>query len=372
MSLILTRSPFFISKGNLDNASLGLNIGYVDSSGVQIVLQTYTFAYRGIQRIDISPFIRDYLEDYEIVTATTYLNGDISEVAQTEVVTNYLAVDGYSYYEEGYNVDKCDELEDNLFYAGSSDLIYRYSSVGLSLPFVHCKLTSPYDVTVSYYEGDNVFYTQNVDFTNNNETSVKVQYITDYVSYNLGDGNSNDIEDGNSNILSVVSEISEDSRAYVTKVVIDDGGGNEKELTVVTIDKCKYEPYKIVFRNKLGVYEDMWFFRKSMKSLSVNKENYRPNIVESFASGSFKHQKEDFNVNGNETIMLNTGFIPESFNESIKQLMLSESVFLDYEDVRRPVNIIDTELQYKQHVNDKLINYAINFSFSNDVINNIG
>ena len=70
--------------------------------------------------------------------------------------------------------------------------------------------------------------------------------------------------------------------------------------------------------------------------------------------------------------MLNTGFIPESFNESIKQLMLSESVFLDYEDVRRPVNIIDTELQYKQHVNDKLINYAINFSFSNDVINNIG
>ena len=60
-----------------------------------------------------------------------------------------------------------------------------------------------------------------------------MQYITDYVSYNLGDGNSNDIEDGNSNILSVVSEISEDSRAYVTKVVIDDGGGNEKELTVV-------------------------------------------------------------------------------------------------------------------------------------------
>lgn len=372
MSLILARSPYFVDRGSLGNdASLAVEIGYINESGSQVILKTYALVFRNKQKLDISPFIRDYLEGYDVLTVKTYLNGSIDDVEQAEVVGSYLATDGYSYFEEGYNLDKSVFLEDNLFYAGSNDLIYRYSNEGLRLPFLHSKVTSPYNVTVSYYEGDDLFYSQPLVFSNNNQTSIKVNYVTDYVVFNLSDGGTNEIEDGIGNILQVAKEMDEDSSAYVTKVVIDDGNDNTKELTVVTIDKCKYEPFKVQFRNKLGLYEDLWFFKKSVKSISTSKESYRANTLDSFSSGVLKHQNQEYNLNAKESIVLNTGFLPESFNENIKQLLLSESVFLEYDNISRPVNVRTSELQYKQHVNDKLINYTIEFEFAHEVINNV-
>lgn len=372
MALILARSPYFVNKGNLEDATLDIEVGYIDSAGNQITLTTYSLVFLGQSNLDISPFIRDYFDDYEIVTVVTKLNGNISDVAQTEVVVNYLAVDGYSYFEEGYNLDKSGDLESNLFYAGSNTLIYRYSNTGLSLPFICAKVDAPYDVTVSYYEGDTLFYSQAVDFTNNNQTSIKVQYVTDYIVYNLGDGSGNDIEDGGGLILQVAEEISENASAYVTKVVVGDGNGNSKEFTVVTIDKCKYEPYKIVFRNKLGVYEDIWFFKKSTLNINVSKESFRPNIVDDFSNGKLTHQNKNFNVNGRENMVLNTGFLPESYAENMKQLLLSESAFIYKDGIKRPITITTSGLEFKSHVNDKLINYTLEIEFANDVINNVG
>ena len=60
MALILTRSPYFVSRGNLDEgASLVLEIGRYNYLGFDVE-KTYTFDYRNGYLIDIAPFIDDY------------------------------------------------------------------------------------------------------------------------------------------------------------------------------------------------------------------------------------------------------------------------------------------------------------------------
>ena len=62
MSLILTRSPFYIRRENFDDgAVLTLDIGNVDGFDFNI-FKTYTLNFRSKLFIDISPLIRDWFE----------------------------------------------------------------------------------------------------------------------------------------------------------------------------------------------------------------------------------------------------------------------------------------------------------------------
>jgi hypothetical protein len=77
---------------------------------------------------------------------------------------------------------------------------------------------------------------------------------------------------------------------------------------------------------------------------------------------------------GSESVVLNTGFVDESYNEVIRQLMLSEQIWmtkLTDEELVLPLKARTQSLQYKKHVNDKLVNYTIEFDMAFDKINNI-
>lgn len=145
------------------------------------------------------------------------------------------------------------------------------------------------------------------------------------------------------------------------------------DIEIVPVDENKYTPYRVVFTNKYGVEEDLWFFKKSTSNIASTKENYRANTISSYASGDVsKHNIKTYNVNAKETITLNTGFIPESFSENIKQMMLSENTWVYMDSVKLPISIKNSESEMKKSVNDKLINYEIEIEFAYDIINNIG
>ena len=97
------------------------------------------------------------------------------------------------------------------------------------------------------------------------------------------------------------------------------------------------------------------------------------NQFEQRSAGLLTRSNQEYNKNGKESIELNSGFVPEAFNESFKQLLLSEEVKLyDYDNSEEyAVKITDNSLTYKTSVNDKLINYTIGVEFSNNVIDNI-
>jgi hypothetical protein len=79
--------------------------------------------------------------------------------------------------------------------------------------------------------------------------------------------------------------------------------------------------------------------------------------------GTFK----DFNVNGKQTIKLNTGFVKEDFKENLTQLMLSERILIN----GLPVIIKTKNIDRTKQINNKMINYTIEFEMAFDVINNI-
>lgn len=62
---------------------------------------------------------------------------------------------------------------------------------------------------------------------------------------------------------------------------------------------------------------------------------------------------------------MNTGWIEEIHNETIQELMLSETILLD----NKPVTIKTKSNQLKTDLNDKNINYAIDFDYAYNLLN---
>ena len=389
MALILARSPYLIGRQGFDNNAtleLELNVKTPLLGGFVLVnLKTYNLNFRLQTSLDIAPFIRDYLTDNEIILVKITIRGNIGGVSQTPIVINHFATDGYSYFEEGYNNDVSSILESNSYYECSNNLLQFNKNAFLRVPFLYVKdefasgaITS---IDVNVYDSlNNLLQKSTISgYSSEIETKKRLNYILigygDYEQYyenrvlaSLGIFES-------SNCLITFIDTYYSSNATRIDVVGKNISGNivnTKTLSVETVQECKYEPKEVHFVNRYGVEETFWFFKKNIKSISVEKETYRPNIAGSYANGVLSHQYQDYNVNGREKIVLNTGFVNESFSENIKQLMLSEKVWVYNNGIKRPVNVATSEMELRTHVNDKLINYTMEFEFSNEIINNVG
>tara|TARA_R100001509_G_scaffold164496_2_gene142295 strand:- start:1061 stop:1426 length:366 start_codon:yes stop_codon:yes gene_type:complete len=120
----------------------------------------------------------------------------------------------------------------------------------------------------------------------------------------------------------------------------------------------------------------MYLDKKNTESINTKSETYKSSNVNlsTLTYNVNEHQKRTFDKIGNETIVANTGYISDTHNEVIKQLMLSEQVWLEKLDSTGdvfPVNVTTQSLQYKTSVNDKLVQYTLNFEYAYDKINNI-
>lgn len=134
----------------------------------------------------------------------------------------------------------------------------------------------------------------------------------------------------------------------------------------------KYTPIKCVFINKFGVHQEFYFFTKKTDSFNVTGENYVANIVA--GDGTYdvkKHQFVDFHKNGKINYTLNTGYINQTDNAYIQELMLSEQVWLTISGSVVPVKVNTSSLQYKTSLNDKLISYTVEFEQSNHIISTV-
>lgn len=402
MALILTRSPFHISRGSLDaNASALVSIGRKNGAGNMQVLEEYYLSFRENYFIDISnlcksvytpdysyigvwnqyitSFTGDSLKFYENGYVTVTISGSIDGVAQDDQVTNYFCTDGYVYSSEKVDKDFVAELEDNSFYAGSSDIIYKLDDSNLRIPILNPKnYTSDSYVYVSFLSKGNVVFTDSLLYRDEGDSTFPISRwgrTFDYSSF-LDRVNSQDGEyEANRCIVDFFDENKIDD---VDEVRIS-SEGNLKILKVKTVEECKYNPYRITFRNKYGVMEDLWFFKKSVSSMNVTSEEFRSNQFKQRSSGGRDRDAglvrsiREYGKNGVESITINSGFVDEALNESFKQLMLSEEVQLyDFNnDTLSAVKISDSQLKMKTSVNDKLINYQIEVEFSNNIIDDI-
>jgi hypothetical protein len=143
-------------------------------------------------------------------------------------------------------------------------------------------------------------------------------------------------------------------------------------LPIIRICEPRFDPIMLTFVNKFGALQDLWLFKKSTKTLEASRESFKRAIIS--GDGSYNttvHSKSVLSATGSESVSANTGYISEDHGEVLAQLYLSEQVWATQGGVITPVNITANSLKYLTSVNDKLMNYTIEFEYAFDKINNI-
>ena len=161
--------------------------------------------------------------------------------------------------------------------------------------------------------------------------------------------------------------------------------GGAYPSTISRIDCTKYgSGRKIIFINKFGVQQDLWFFLKETKTLGRKNEGFKsntltyPNTNNPATYSISDAPNKIFNTTAKQTFTLSSGYYPEQANQFFEQLLLSEYVWLERPrktnpsiDEVVPVKVKTSSMAFKTSVNDRLIEYTIDFEEAFDYINNI-
>lgn len=286
--------------------------------------------------LEIGELVRDYLDVYfnnDYVSYTKWVHAVVTYFDSADQpftydnpkIFEYIAFDGYGYFEDGTNP----ELQRHALI--SADNIYLPENTAGKLPI--------------FAEGVGKVTIDSVDtqVTDNGNTNQKIQYI--------------DIP----------------SNSDTIQIYDTDDTTLLKTITVNNVCEPKYTTFKITFTNKYGAFQDLFMFKKSTEQLEVNGDMYKRNTIANSTAtyNTSEGQRSMYNVNGITNLKLNTGFVVEDMNTTIEELFLSENVWIRYENQTLPILPKSKVLDFKTNLNDKLINYTIDFEFAFDKINNV-
>ena len=118
-------------------------------------------------------------------------------------------------------------------------------------------------------------------------------------------------------------EYATSTTAALTSVVITDG---VKSQTLEVIeDTCKkYDNVELYFINKEGAIQRANFFLKSAQTLNVTKETFKSNTLTNAANYSKNnHQYKTININSRQSLTINSGYVPDDFNQLIEEIYVS-------------------------------------------------
>ena len=296
---------------------------------------------------NISPYLREYISFTSPLTIyNTISPAPTAQFCNVKVklylagvlqsTTTYVGLDGYGYYEDNYNPTLSPYLLDEGTY------YYYYDSNG-SISDVD---KNPGFLTIDTVSTWKVKYTNLVS-----GATVTVTPLT-----TVGD-----------NLISIYK---------VNPAYWADGCKTEvlsaSNVVLATyyfkpIEECKYEVYNLHFINRYGAFQKEFLFKASKQSIQTKNTDY--NLM----SSSYNYNQSNatnavMNANGNESIRCNTGWVDEFFGTTtLKQILLSERILLD----DKPVKLKTKGVDVQKHINEKLINYTLEFDYAYDIINNV-
>lgn len=334
MNRIHTRSPYFVQSTAGSSATLQVYVWNGSKLNAEPTVPTYTLTKNlenGKATFEISELITDYLinsfdgnySSAVVNVKTTLIDGDGSNSVY------YLAVDGYNLWNEANNTLNSDE------WLSSSDILHFPETGTLTIPVSR-------DVTsIDWMDGGTVL--QNDLLTASADVSTNNVY---YSQYTIG--------------------------TKPTHVVINSSLGNFTK-NISYLDCSKYSVNKITFVNKYGVLKDLYLNAKSEESMSVTSKEFKSNsfTYDNITDTNNSHSYQSYNRNGRTNVTLNSGFVSEHINPVYESLFLSNNIWLTKDSNIYPVSLVDRSFKKLNHLNNKLINYTLNFSYSFDYINNI-
>ena len=261
----------------------------------------------------------------------SYNDPTIGKIADIEDLL--ISTDGYGYFLEGVNPTK--PTNDIL----TSCAYRKVSRDGfVLLPFINNGRITSIDIKTENLELD---VTETITSANNSNKAVQ------YLEIDL-------------------SQITTDRFLTVTF--------QPKKELIVTYeidDECRYEPKQIIFKNRYGVYEVLTFFKKSNNSIKVTDKDFVNAYISDGTYSTTDHQKQKINIQGSESISLRSGYIKDTENSIYQEMLLSEKLYIWQANQLVPINKKTSSLEFKTRINDKLVNYNIDFEYAYNLIQNV-
>ena len=384
---INVRSPYYIQttpdSGTLNSASMSLYIytGVLTTdkpASAQYTITKTPIGSNNFAVFEVGELIRDYLDivfDGEYDSQTVWVESDITLTKSDDTTetdnTDYIAFDGYGYFEDAINPEL------SRTYLQSNKQIFRLDDQNVRVPV----FTEDTDSVTFFYQGVEK-RTQAISSSTN--TNGQIEYITVSGSDNTDTYKERVLADGGTFEDNKCLQAFLDTLdiGLVDELYIASDSGTE--IVKITTEPCsRFEPYKVTFVNKFGVLQDIWFNLKSVESLNTTGETYKANVVDfsTLTYDTYKPQVAQYNKLGKESITLNTNYLSEEYNEVIKQLMMSEQVWLTKldnpaPDSNNPETVLAVipktqSVTYKTSLNDRLVQYTINFDYAFDKINTV-
>ena len=348
MANINARSPYIVTINETSQIETKLQIYLWNGTGSMPASPQYTLSKlipasnSPATYYDVSPYIREYISHAALQTITTSITATPSaqwcnvglklfkrittSFIQVGLTQTHFGLDGYGLYLDGANPALGNYLLSPSTYTYNYDLSGEYGWLTL-------------------YTGSG----NSVKYTNLSTGATQTTGLTN-------------------NVWRDVPKVYSSYAAVGNKLEIITGAGAILfTATFVPKEECKYTPVQIDFVNKFGAWQREWFFKASYNGLSVENTEY--NLMQSTFPNYLltEGQREVFNANGKQTIKVNSDWVDESFKEKIKQLMLSEKILVNGTAAKLNTKSIDL----KKSVNNKLINYEMEFEFAYDVINSV-
>jgi hypothetical protein len=348
MASINVRSPYLISQtGTLGQVvQVQLRMYPYGSSepalATTTMSKTITSASATTMSFNISPLIREHIQHVNFVENTSLIeNMSASEWTKTNVKVlvngvlqtsnTYDCFDGFSYRQEGYNVSKTagySMLEDGTYYT-------QKDSCG-SLYF---------------------------DTTEDGE-----EYLFEWRNIKTGALLNGDLCTDEVFKVPYVSTAGMAVGGNTLKVYKDSNYANlVSSFTFITECGGKYTPMDCDFVNRFGAWQRITFFKASRLSIKTTSKQYNLMSADLDYSTSIG-STHAMNLNGRESIKVNTGLVGENYASAIRELLLSETILLD----GQPVLVKTKGIELPSHENVKQINYSIEFEYAFDLINTLG
>lgn len=348
MATINARSPYVVTINETGQIETKLQIFLWNGTGSMPASPAYTLSKKipssnnPATYYDVSPYIREYIDHDTLQTITNVFTATPSaqwcnvglklfkkittSFVQVGSTQTHFGVDGYGYYEEGYNPALGNYLLSSGTYTYNYDLSGEYGWLTLYTGSGNS----------AKYTNLSTGATTTTGLTNNVWRDIP-RVLSTYAAV----GNKLEIIDGSAAVLFTAT--------FQPKI------------------ECKYTPVQLDFVNKFGAWQREWFFKASNDSLAVENTEYNlmPSRYPNYST--LEGQRQVFNANGKKMIRVNTDWVNESFKEVITQLMLSERILIN----KMPAKLNTKNTELFKSINTKLINYQLEFEFAYDVINSI-
>ena len=384
---IFARSPYYVSYKAAANTIATVTVNVWAYEGVKTTdrpffplyyLKKTTSVREGGYEwwtFEVSELLKDYLP--KVGNPTTYpataMWGGIqiskTDAAGTTIISSvqdFAVFDGYIKFEEG-----------------SQSMVGFYSSAGggivdvsFDAPSVTNQLTE-IQINQNFFKSKDKYSTFIPIYQSDTSSAISVNYYSPSGQFVTVSGTPSD---NSADIIQYLTYLNNYIDSYgLTKATY-------ANLTLVTYDNIDCIPdftnntgTKIWFVNRFGAIDKVTFMGLKTDSYETSKNEYRANIVGAKANGywgyeTYQRQKSILNKKGKRKFSLNTGWIAENYNDKIEDLLLAEQVWINKgssSSSAYPVNIITSNIQEKTDANEKVINYAIEFEYANDIQNNI-